>query len=114
MHFVVHCFFFQNRLFQKKIRNTIRVSSSLDPDQARHFVWPDLGPNCLQRLSAEDASKKRVKVKVVFGKVNVCQGTHKWLKYVLVQTNILLQGRPPDKIAYQKIIYHMTWRLVVK
>ena len=24
------------------------MSSSLDPDQARHFVGPDLGPNCLQ------------------------------------------------------------------
>ena len=34
-------------------RNTIRVSNSLDPDQARQFVGPDLGPNCLQRLSAE-------------------------------------------------------------
>ena len=21
------------------------MSKSLDPDQARHFVWPDLGPN---------------------------------------------------------------------
>ena len=26
-------------------------SNSLDPDQARHIVGPDLGPNCLQRLS---------------------------------------------------------------
>ena len=25
------------------------MSNSLDPDQARHFVWPDLGPNCLQK-----------------------------------------------------------------
>ena len=24
----------------------------MDPDQAGHFVWPDLDPNCLQRLSA--------------------------------------------------------------
>ena len=29
--------------------NTIRVSKGLDPDQDRHFVGPDLGPNCLQR-----------------------------------------------------------------
>ena len=36
---------------------TIRVSNSLDPDQARHFVGPDLGPNCLQRLSADIAGK---------------------------------------------------------
>ena len=37
---------------------TIRVSNSLDPDQARRFVGPDLvgpdlDPNCLQRLSAD-------------------------------------------------------------
>ena len=35
-------------------RNTIRVSNSLDPDQDRHFVGPDLGPNCLCRLSTDD------------------------------------------------------------
>ena len=28
------------------------MSNSLGPDQARHFVWPDLGPNCLQKVSA--------------------------------------------------------------
>ena len=38
--------------------NTIRVSNSLDPDQARHFVGPDLGPNCLQRSSADIAGKE--------------------------------------------------------
>ena len=44
-------FFFQNQLFQKiSFINTISVSNSLDPDQARNFVGPDLGPNCLQRL----------------------------------------------------------------
>ena len=26
----------------------------LDPDQARSFVGPDLGPNCFQRLSEDD------------------------------------------------------------
>ena len=28
---------------------TIKVSSSLDPDQTLHFAKTDLGPNCLQR-----------------------------------------------------------------
>ena len=28
----------------------------MDPDQDRHFVGPDLGPNCLHRLSADDKS----------------------------------------------------------
>ena len=33
--------------------NAIRESSGFDPDQDRHSVGPDLGPNCLQRLSAD-------------------------------------------------------------
>ena len=46
---------------KEEIRNTIRMSNSLDPDQSRHFVGPDLGPNCLQRLSADDTSRQRAK-----------------------------------------------------
>ena len=34
--------------------NTVRVSNSLDPDQAQHFAGPDVGQNCLQGLSADD------------------------------------------------------------
>ena len=37
-------------------RNTIRLANSLDRDQNGHSVGPDLGPNCLQRLSADDKS----------------------------------------------------------
>ena len=55
--------FFQNQLFRKNcFRNAIRVSNGLDQDQTRHFVGPDLGPNCLQRLSADDTSRQRVKL----------------------------------------------------
>ena len=32
------------------------MSNNLDPDQDRHYVGPDLDPNCLQRLSADDKS----------------------------------------------------------
>ena len=32
------------------------MSNSLDSNQARHFVGPDLDPNCLQRLSEDDIS----------------------------------------------------------
>ena len=48
--------FFKIDIFEKLFQESIRVSNSLDPDQARCFVGPDLGPNCLQRLSAEDTS----------------------------------------------------------
>ena len=36
------------------------MSNSLDPDQIRRFVGPDLGPNCLPRLSADDNGRQRV------------------------------------------------------
>ena len=55
--FVVCGFFFFKLTFSKKsFRNTITVSNNLDPDQARCFVGPDLDPNYLQRLSADDKS----------------------------------------------------------
>ena len=37
------------------------MSNGLDPDQGRRAdgaVGPDLGPNCLQRLSADDESRR--------------------------------------------------------
>ena len=37
------------------------MSNNLDPDKDWRFVGPDLGPNCLQRLSADDTSGQRVK-----------------------------------------------------
>ena len=43
---------FQNLIFLKTSFRT----NSLDPDRARHNVGPDLGPNCLQSLSADDTN----------------------------------------------------------
>ena len=53
---------FSKSTFSKNsFRNTISVSISLDPDQAWHFDGPDLGPNCLQSLSADDTSRQELK-----------------------------------------------------
>ena len=41
--------------------NTPRVSDSLDSYQARHYVQPELGPNCMHSLSADDTDRQRVK-----------------------------------------------------
>ena len=38
----------------------IKMSNSLDPNQARHSARPDLGPNCLQKLSEDNTSRSRV------------------------------------------------------
>ena len=48
--------FFKINFLKKSFRNSIRLSNGLDPDQDRHFVGPDLGPKCLQRLSADGKS----------------------------------------------------------
>ena len=34
------------------------MSNGLDPGQARRYVGPDLGPNCLQRLSTDDKVRR--------------------------------------------------------
>ena len=55
--FVVCWFFSKSTVLKNSFRNIIRVSNSLAPDQARQNVGPDLGPNCLQRLSADDTRR---------------------------------------------------------
>ena len=47
-------FFHLKKKKKKKIRNIIRVSNSLDPDQALLSVGPDLGLNGLQRSLADN------------------------------------------------------------
>ena len=65
--------------------NTIWVSSSLDPDQARHFVGPDLGPNCLQRLSADNKRRpQRAKTKKL---VDTTFRLKPWLKLISFGSN---------------------------
>ena len=52
--------FFSNSTFTKNSSGTLSLLNSMDPDQARHFVEPNLDPNYLQRLSADDSSRQRV------------------------------------------------------
>ena len=60
MFFAVADLFFQNQTFRKNsLRNTMKVSNSLDPDQN---VRPDLGPNALQKLTADDVSRSKAKI----------------------------------------------------
>ena len=62
-------FFFSKLIyFKNSIWNTIRMSNSLDPDQDRHSVCPDLGAYCLHKGNTQMAkdvtstSKERVEV----------------------------------------------------
>ena len=65
MHFYHLLIFFKINFFKNIFSNTIRVSNSLDPDQARQNVGPDMGPNCLQRLSADDTRRQTVKESII-------------------------------------------------
>ena len=58
LHFIIVPYF---TLWMLVFFNTIWVSNSLDPVQARHSVGPDLGQNCLQRLSADIAGRVKYK-----------------------------------------------------
>ena len=78
LHAYAYCF-----LLLIFFSETIRVSNSLDPDQARHFVGPDLGPNCLQSLSSEDTSLQRVNNETF---------TLKWKKLVQVFGSVMGGG----------------------
>ena len=54
---------FKINLFKKKsLTGTIRVSNHFDLDQDQRSVGPDLGPNCLQRSSADVKSPLARKV----------------------------------------------------
>ena len=53
-------FFSQNYLIRKILPEIPFVSSSLDPNQAPPNVGTELGPSCLQRLSADNTSRQNL------------------------------------------------------
>ena len=55
-HVMKLTFFKKKKKKKKNILEHFGVSNSLDPDQDQHSFSPDLGPNCLQRLSADNKS----------------------------------------------------------
>ena len=62
--FFLHCFcgvfFSPNHQIQKILPEIPFVSNSLDPDQAPPNVETELGPSCLQRLSADNTSRQNL------------------------------------------------------
>ena len=50
--FLLSADFFQNPPFQKFFQEY-----DLGPDQPQHSVRPDLGPDCLQKLSADNTRR---------------------------------------------------------
>ena len=63
------------------------MSNSLDPDLARHFVGPDLDPNCLQRLSETTLAGKELRNKITENLISIFEilmgttGSYQLLQY---------------------------------
>ena len=58
-------FVFKVNFFKNSFRNTVRVSTPLDPDQNRPSVSPDPGPNCLHlgyQQMTKVAARKELKI----------------------------------------------------
>ena len=62
MFLFLYADFFSKLAFLKHSFNTIRVLNSLDPDQDRQNIGPDLGPNCYQgyQQAREVAASKKL------------------------------------------------------
>ena len=105
------CFFVVCRIFSKStfsknyFRNTIWVSNRLDPDHDLHFVGPDLGPNCLQKLSADDTSRQKIIIthadasggtrsKIWYESSCVCKQRSLWQVCASVQAGLNLRCLP--------------------
>ena len=74
-----------NFLEKKSFKNIIRVSNSLDPDQARRFSGPVLGPNGLEILSVDDTSRK-IRWKMQSVQIATCR----WNTPDLVNINVFI------------------------
>ena len=59
-------FFFKINFSEKKIQKYHLSVEQTGSDQARHFVRPDLGPNCLQRLSVDNTGRVGGRIKLVY------------------------------------------------
>ena len=98
---VIFCYVqtFLYLIFSKKSkRNTISVTNSLNPDQARHFHGPDLGPNCLQGLLAGD------KVATSGGKVQMYLKYCEYYTHTCLINNTLCPCAISNKISIPCII----------
>ena len=57
--FIIVCLIFQNQIFFEEFFQKYHQSViSLNTDQVQLFVGSDLGPNCFQKLSSNDASRQ--------------------------------------------------------
>ena len=89
------------------------MSDSLDPDQIRPFVGSDLGPNCLNMLSADDTSSQRVQIhakmnlKIPSAQVACCIYLFTLLTNVSIQANSVDQDRSSGSLS-KRFLKHLS------
>ena len=82
MSFVDFVFLWKFTFSNSSSRNVIRVLNSLDPDQTRHLVGPNLYPSCVHRLSADDTGIHRVNIQICIV-IPKCIASHENALFVL-------------------------------
>ena len=85
------------------------MSNCFDPDQARRFVGPDLGPNCLKRLSADDTSIGNVldrytvsNANYIFNSYKSLIMAHREIKYMKLINLIISKKKTKKKTKKKK------------
>ena len=83
------------------------MSNSFDPDQERHFVGPDLGPNCLQRLSADDNSLLARKEISIFSYLSVltfvlCAQKNHLIEIIVAVVVFVFNVQPTAKVIWRR------------
>ena len=80
------------------------MSNSLDPDEDRHFVWSDLGPNCLQNYQQTTLGDKELSYHTLQRANDADQTVQMcWWVCVIVgcmQQNQFFLGLGPDNRIY--------------
>ena len=99
---VVSRFFSESTFSKNSFRNTTRVSNSLDPDEARHFVEPKPG----SKLFAQVMSRRHQQAKITLNQLDIYFGGDMHVVLLNIKTrSTIIQNR-----VYQSF-YFKIWDL---
>ena len=96
--------FFKIIFSKNYFRNTIWVSSK-DPDQARHFVGPDMRPNCLQKLSRADTGRKWVLSGLIWVQ-SVCKS---YQQMTLADKRVKMEMNWSNQLVWEILFWQLKW-----
>ena len=95
--------FFKINFSKKIFRECHQSVNGLDPDQARHFVRPDLGLNCLQRWSEDTKSRHQREKSLAIWILEIYTGrNHKLNDINVASSQLLMVKQTPSPFFLQQ------------